>query len=265
MKEDPKSTETTSRRQFTKTIVTAAVAAPIVATVACKRGEEPKQTTNVAKTEKCPVKVVEKTGYVESIWDFPIHGEDHIPPMDIEGGGSLIIDSKNKLEKKSGSGSGPFRYEDVTAEEHDLYGEILGATIISEMKEAPFLHISNYTGFLPGAKLYLWYQFLKNSSGSNETDYEEPNYQPNNPDVIIKGGRGANKLSITIKMKEFDKSKSHKVNRPHRFKHLKGGGVPKHFRIGQWRFVNSADQEIVMGTGDDNYTIYLEFDHYQES
>jgi hypothetical protein len=187
--------------------------------------------------------------------------------MGIDGGGSLIIDSKNKLKKKS-SGSGRYIYEDGASEQHDLYGEILGATIISEMKEAPFLHIANYTGFQPGAKLHLWYQFLKDSPGDDETDYEDPNYDLNNPDVIIKGGRGANKLSITIKLKSFDEKKSHKVKRPHRYRHLKGGGIQKHFRIGKWRFVrlvNGSDQEIVMGAGDDNYTIYLEFDHYQQS
>lgn len=269
MKNDNDSSEKTSRRQFTKAIVTAAVAVPIAATVACKSDAPTSVSTGPAKTDlTCPVTSQTVNGITESTWDFPVHAEEHIPPMGFDGGGSLIVDSKNELKLKMGA---QFTFED-TIQGVDAYGEIVGATIIIEMSTEPFLKIKNYSGFAPGTQLWLWNQSLQNQQGPKEIDYEpEPQggYPANDPDVKITGGKTGSPLSIIVKKKDLDSAKSHKTNRPYRYKHVTGGAITKHFRIAQYQFVKpNANPQIpptvlAQRKGDDNYTIYLKFAHFQ--
>lgn len=262
MKNDNDSSEKTSRRQFTKAALTAAVATPIAASMlACDGGKKTAESSPAKNSSECPVEVKEEDGYLQIDYDAEITPEDHIPPMGFDGGGSLTIDSKNKLTEKGG---GPYTYEDdVVTVPHDKYGEINGAFVITEYKIKPFLKRVEYNSIQPGAELLLWYQDIdpRNPSGSDETDYKPlPSPLPE-PDIRVKGGGGGRVLTITSQRKKFDPSKSHKKNRPHRFRHADGGGPGSHFRIGRWE-LKRGNTTIVGAQDDDNYQIYLYFEDY---
>src|SRR5688572_10446926 len=128
----------TSRRQFTRAVVTAAVATPIAASMlACAGGKKTAESTPKQDCPDCPVEVKEVDEYLQIDYAPAINIEDHIPPMGLGGGGSLTIDSKNKLTEKGG---GPYTYEDnVVTVPRDKYGQIDGAFVITESATKPFL------------------------------------------------------------------------------------------------------------------------------
>lgn len=277
MKEDSNFLETTSRRQFTKAIVTAAVAVPVAASMAgCKRepGETPATSTPspgpsaVATVGTAPPPtecciVTPLAGITEISFAGALGIEDHIPPMRLEGDGSLVIDSRIKFAE-SGTGTGPFTYtEDGITTDDDRYGDIRGAVVIAEVPARPFVKILVYHSILPGAELLLWYQDISVSPvGDDDVTYPDVTFPPE-PDVRINGGRGANHFKLITKKKRLDIGlKSHKPNRPKRSKQTDGGVLARHFRIGQWRLVNGSTT-LAEGKGDDNYTLYLRFGHFQ--
>ena len=173
----------------------------------------------------------------------------------------MTIDSKNKLTEKGG---GPYTYEDdVVTVPRDKYGEIDGAFVITESATKPFLKRVSYSSIAPGAELLLWYQDIDpgHPSGPDETDYLPlPNPLPE-PDIRVKGGGGGTVLTITARRKKLGPDKSHKKNRPHRFRHAGGGGLANHFRIGRWE-LKRGNTTIVGDQGADNYQIYLFFEHF---
>jgi hypothetical protein len=267
------SIETNSRRQFTRTILTAAVAAPILASIAgCKGtteptppgGASPSGTTGASTTGLCTP--VEKTGYTEI--DFP-QGilEEHIPPMLIGGGGSLIIDSKNKLKEEAGGvGMGPFNYVEDGVADAERYGVIRQILVIEELAEPPLLKVTLYKGFLSpgtGTQLLLWYQDISPSPVDPlDTTYPAATF-PADPDIRVVGGKGANTFKMVVKKKRLDPpGLSHKPGRPHSLKHSNGGLLARHFRIGKWRLEDSAGATLVETQGADNYTFHMVYDHF---
>lgn len=269
-----------SRRQFTRTIVTAAVAAPVLASMASCKGERDGGTPTptpgtspspadrgAATTGDCPCKLTKGEGFTEiSFGSESVVLQDHIPPMRIEGGGSLVIDSRHKL-KEEGTGTGPFTYtEDGVEDDEDRYGDIKGAWVITENDTNPFVKISNYGDLLPGAQLLLWYQDISASPvGDDDATYPLGAFPDGDPDVKVIGGRGANHFKIVVKKKRLDGTKSHKPKKPNRFTHNSGGALARHFRIGQWRIVNAAGSTIVGATepGNENYTFFVRFGEFQ--
>jgi hypothetical protein len=277
MKKDSNSLETTSRRQFTKAIVTAAVAAPIAASMAgCAKGpgETPPASTpspgpsavstagTATSTSECCT-ITTLAGIKEISFAAALGTEDHIPPMRLDGDGSLVIDSRVKFAE-SGTGTGPFTYtEDGITSDDDRYGDITGAVVISEISTQPFVKISLYLSILPGAELLLWYQDISASPvGDDDVTYPTVTFPDGDPDVRINGGRAATKFKLITKRKKLDTGKSHKPKRPNRFKQTDGGVLARHFRIGQWRLVNGSTT-LAEGKGDDDYTVYLRFGHFQ--
>ena len=253
----------TSRRQFTRAAITAAV----VGSLAACKSESPGPTNQTAKQDcpECPATITTHPDYTEIVYMGGITGEDHIPPMRFEGGGSVVIDFAHKLNQ-SGSGNGPFTYEETDVpDEDDRYGEIKGATVISETDTGSFIAINTYSQFPAGTQLWIWYQEIDptNPSGDDEIDYKPlPNPLPD-PDVVLTGGRPNSYLKLTIKRKGLEVHKSHKKSRPTRRKHTGGNGQPTHFRIGLWRFVkNNGASTIVEKSGAENYNIYVDFHHF---
>ena len=276
MKKDSNSLESTSRRQFTKAIVTAAVAAPVAASLAgCEKGPggtPPASTpspgpsavssagTAASTTECCTI--TPQAGITEISFAAALGIEDHIPPMRLDGDGSLVIDSRIKFAE-SGTGTGPFTYtEDGITSDDDRYGDITGAVVISEISTQPFVKISVYFGILKGAELLLWYQDISEPPVGDDVTYLPGTFPDDDPDVRINGGRAANKFKLTTKRQKLDIGKSHKPKRPNRFKQKDGGVLARHFRIGKWRLINGTTT-LAEGQGDDNYTLYLRFGHFQ--
>lgn len=277
MKKDSNSIEMSSRRQFTRAMVTAAVAAPMAASmVGCGTGSSgppaasmPAAGPSAAATDRAPLTTGEnpctrtvRDGYTEISFGGSSKIEEHIPPMFFRGG-SLIIDSRNKMNE-TGSGNGPFTYtEDGVSDPNDRYGDIRGATVITETTDVPFVKLAMYSGLLPGAQLLLWYQNISATpQGDDDAFYPPVTFSDNDPDVRVIGGRGADFLKIIIKRKKLGTGKSHKSKLPNRFTHASGGGLARHFRIGQWRLVNGATT-LVGASGDEDYGIYLHFGHFQ--
>lgn len=278
MKKASKSVETTSRRQFTRTMVTAAVAAPIAASmVGCGGGSAPPPAgstpaagPSASPTDRAPVAAGEnpcprtvRDGYTEISFGGPLTPEEHIPPMGFRGG-SLIIDSRHKM-KVAGSGNGPFTYtEDGVSDPNDQYGEIQAATVITETSALPFVKVALYSALLPGAQLLLWYQDISATpQGDDDVTYPPVTFPDTDPSVRVSGGRAANPFKIVIKSKRMDMGKSHKSKRPNRLTHASGGGLARHFRIGQWRLVSRTGTTLIGASGDEDYSIYLHFGHFQ--
>ncbi len=282
MKRDSKSIETTSRRQFTRAMVTAAVAAPIAASmVGCSRPEPSTPTGSPTPTSAptaaatasqtgttgthradCACEAITHDGYTEITFSgFDL--EEHIPPMGIDGGGSLIVDSRNKLKTLS-TGSGPFTYlEDGVADPDDRYGEIEAVMVITETDTKPFVRVAVYNGLLPSTQLLLWYQNIAQIPQGDDTDFPPVPFPDNDPDVRFVGGRETNPFRMTVKTKKLNGRKSsYKKNRPHRFKHADGGSMARHFRIGQWRLVNGT-QVLVGGSGAENYAFFVRYGDIQ--
>jgi hypothetical protein len=280
MENESNPTETTSRRQFTRTIVTAAVAAPIAASLAACRPEpsppgttppgSPTQpgtpsasatTTPTQTSGPCPCTATPHNGYTEiSFGSAGGHVDEHIPPMRIDGGGSLIVDSRHKL-KPNGTGNGPFTYdEDGVADPDDRYGEIDRVTVLTEIATEPFLQAVIFSGFQPGTQLWLWYQNISPTPADpDDTTYPPVTYPDNDPDIKFIGGRKPNPFKLFVKKKRLVESQSHKKNRPRRYAHTGGGVMARHFRIGQWRLINSAGATLVGASNDDNYTFYVRY------
>jgi hypothetical protein len=256
MEDQQKDPATTSRRDFTKAVITAAIAAPVASIASSTLGQRRKKTA-----DDCPVRVIEGSGYTEITLIQETEVEEHIPPMGIEGGGSLTIDSRNQLLH---SGSKPFVYvEEADIQDPNRYGDIEAANIITELTDKPWLKVSYYAGFLPGTQLLLWYQPISATAQGNDTNFPPQSYPDDDPDIRIVGGAGAAKFQMLVKKAKFKTDKSHKENRPYRFKHTKGGVLGRHFRIGQWRFLNKAGTLVVGDSGAENYRIFLTFADYQ--
>ena len=288
MKKDSTSIEMTSRRQFTRTMVTAAFAAPIVASIAGCQTASPTNTPGATPTaaptggpspsptasptaqtgtggvhpqEPCPCKATIKNGYTEISFGGPGGPEEHIPPMRIEGGGSLTIDSKNKLKK---TGSGPYNYVEDGVDPGDQYGNIEQAMVITETEDEPYLSTVIYVGFQQPTQLWLWYQDIsKTPADPDDTTFPSATFPDNDPDIRFVGGKGSNLFKIAVKRKKLDEAQSHKKNRPHRYKHGDGGGMARHFRIGQWRLVDSAGTTLVGHSGAENYTFHVKYGDFQ--
>ncbi len=261
MKNDNDSSGKTSRRQFTKAVVTAAVSVPIAATLACKTNDAtPADRAKATATpEPCGLIAADGNGYKKITWER-LPPEDHIPPMGFEGGGSLIVDSKNIL-RETGSGNGPYTYDEdpaiITVDKR--YGDIKEVTVIIEESGAPYLSHSFFNSFQPGAQLFIWYQNIVQQPTGDDTDYEGIATEP---DLKVNGGRGNNPFKIYVKQKKFNYDKSHRKNRPHRYRHANIGNE-RHFRIAKWQVLNAANTVMFEHNGADNYRLYVTFGHYQ--
>jgi hypothetical protein len=245
----------TSRRQFTKVIASAAVALPIVA---CKSDNTNNATVaSTPPAKNCELQEADGNGFSSVTWARK-PPEDHIPPMGIVGG-SLVIDSTN-IFKETASGGGTWTYdEESSLPNNKRYGNIEGVTIITEALSVPYLTHRYYNAFQPGTKLWIWYQNIKATASGDDTDFDNIGAEP---DMKLNGGKGADGFRIVIARKKFDYEKSHRKNRPHRYRHVNIGGE-RHFRIGKYQFLSATNQILFEDNGADNYRIYLEFGHYQ--
>jgi len=264
----------TSRRNFTKAIVAAAVATPIAASlVGCQ-----KKSTNSNLAAPSPV----PGGPSIVACDSATTGiEEHIPPMELDGSGSLRLELSNML--RTTSGAAPFRYvEDGIRRANDRYGELESVLVISELYpkvDDQYISVKNYSGLPPGSQLLLWYQkiFPPNPPGGDDTDVGYENvatYPPRDPDVRIIGGPGNGRyFEMTLKHKELaPRDFSHKPGRPWRYTHRPDAtiaGLGRHFRIGQWRIVGPDGETVVApnfeGRDAVDYKLYPTFDDFHGS
>lgn len=263
MKTDSNSFEITSRRQFTRAMVTAAVVAPIAASVACNKADNANTANRAGATptsDDCDLKFGSGDGFKKATWER-LPPEDHIPPMGIDGGGSVIIDSKNIL-RESGSGPGPYTYDENPSviPPEKRYGDITEVTIITELSNAPYLSHSFYNAIQPGAQLWVWYQNIVQTASGDDTDFQGVGAEP---DLKINGGRGVNGFKIFVRRKQLGYEKSHRKGRPNRYRHVNINGE-RHFRIAKWQVLNAANTVMFEDSGADNYHLYVVFGHYQD-
>jgi hypothetical protein len=272
MKKDSALQEKTSRRAFTKAVVATLATAPIAASmIGCGKPDgghpetvttapSPAGTATPTSTPRTPPTI----GYTATSCEFPVIQDEHIPPMGIDGGGSVHIETKNKF-KRTGSGSGPFTYlEDDGVTEEDRFGDLIKARIITETDASPFVTDVAYSGFLPGTQLLLWYQDISAVPGDpDDTTFPPVTFPDADPTVRIRGGKGADHFQMVFKRKSLSLEKSHKRVRPHRYKHLGGSGLAREFRIGQWRFVDKNGNTLVENKGAVNYHFFLFFADFQ--
>jgi hypothetical protein len=291
MKNDNDSSEKTSRRQFTKAVVTAAVAAPIAASIACSRGSVNQPVQNVSPGGS-PTAAL--TGPTIRSCDAGVGFEDHIPPMGISGG-SLRIELQNKF--LAPNAQPPFIYvEGAPVAPAERYGMLDKVRIISELpppppgSNQPLITDVTYSLLPTDSELWLWYQRIlgDNQPGPEDPDgeYQPPNFTTNSPDFRIKGGRAGNFMSLTVKHKELTQNfdHTHKKGRPFRFKHESDNSIPalkRHFRIGQWmivlpdgtgmivlpdgtkfKTVEDAQHNKFQGSGAEEYRMFLFFKHF---
>lgn len=255
----------TSRRHFTGMAVTAAVAASLAA---CKTGSDSTNqasAVNQSSDTPCPANV-QKRGTQNSILFDTQNRQfftDHIPPMIIEGGGSLQLDFKWSLNE-SGSGTGPYTYTETGVPTGgDQYGQIYGAVVVAETDKMPLIYTEG--PFPAGTQLRLYYQHLKVTPSGPDPDEVEYGSINSDPDVVIKGGKTGEPCSVWVRQKRLERNiKSHKGPQPKRARHPNDSGARKHFRIGRWAFVNSdATTTYASAEGHHNYIIYVNFDHFR--
>lgn len=239
MKEDPKD-EKTSRRQFTKAVITAAITVPAIVTVAnCSGTQQSNNTQPPSNTP--PTNKAARTGGPQKMECFETKGtvEEHIPPMGFDGGGgSLLLESANALSDRTT----PFNYvEDGVSQPHDRYGELDEVRVITELIDPPYIRDVVYSGFSDGSKLLFWYQKIK--AGECQYDFTTP--YPTDPDVMIIGGHnGVRFFTLKTKSKLDARQPTFKCARPHRYRHPDSAMATSHFRIGRWRIVGPDDVTI---------------------
>jgi hypothetical protein len=280
MKEDdPVVQQKTSRRAFTRDVVTALATAPIAASMlsctnrANQSGLPPNGPTPC--TSPTPtVSPTPPTGPTKASCDFGLGAEDHIPPMELDGGGSLRIESRQRLD--TANNQPPFVYAETGIQDpaQERMGNLHKVRVITDLAARPFVTDDLYFGLPPGCQLLLWYIKLKQippSPDPDEINYEDnPQYPPADPDVRVVGGAGGtNIFQMTIKSRKLRSDKSHKRHRPNRLVDDDPGGSRQHFRIGQWRIVDSNNATVTSGgtafedQGKENYHFYLTFDDFQ--
>ena len=275
MNEESAVREKTSRRAFKRSVVAALASAPIVGSmVGCtSQGNQNPTVTTTAPTPSgtATPTPTPSTGPVKksSCNPVPCH-DDHIPPMELEGGGSLRIELKQKLAKTNNQP--PFVYQEDGIQNPALerMGNLKYVRVITDMDDCPFVLDDLYGPFSPGAKLQLWYHNIKTPQDIGDLD--DVTFDPSQtfptsapPDVSIVGGAGqSNVFQMTLKSKKLsNKIKSHKRHRPNRYLHEDGSGLARHFRIGQWRIVDSSGTALFEHSKAENYHFYLTYDDFQ--
>src|SRR5262249_3421204 len=135
----------------------------------------------------CACQTTTHQGYTETSFGGFMVPEEHIPPMEIYGGGALTIYSPNKL-KTTSTRNGPFTYlEDGVSDPENRFGEIEAVLVVSETNSKPFVSVAAYTGLLPGTQLLLWYQDIAQVAQGDDTDFPDVNFPDNDPDVRFSG------------------------------------------------------------------------------
>lgn len=231
MKEDAPSQEQTSRRQFTKAIVTAAVAAPVVATIACRREPSP---PDPPKSEPRAPEGAIKEECCKTVGGGVL---DHIPPMGFDGGGgSLLIETTTKLRKV---GSNYEDESDITSKEK--LGDIKVVRVITELAKDPYVTIIRYSSLPANSKLLLWYQYLKSVPGLDDCEYQPSTFSGTHQAQIWGGNKAAGRpLQMTFPEDLKPKEKTYKCKHPHRYRQADKAGNSGHFRVGQWQIVNGT-------------------------
>lgn len=271
MKNDNDSSEKTSRRQFTKGVLTTAVVLPVVASISC-------QTAPCPPPPPPPTELNPPTGPTMGKC-FPSGGGtlEHIPPMGFDGGGgSLLIETTTPLVKNGAV------YQDVPAIPDDKIGDILEVRVVTEMAKRPYVDDVRYYLLPPDCKLRFWYQYLLASPGPNDCQYQPiPNFDVKTHDVEIIGGKKSASPPRTLSMSFPEdlkaKEKTYKCKHPHRYRQADKTGNSGHFRVGQWRIVdingNVVKDNVTGKPFEDNvnnattipehFRFYVTFDHYE--
>ena len=232
-----------SRRNFTKAMVTAAVAAPVFASmIGCAKPNEQK-TAAVAKSDGGPKRT-------------PCFGEgpetgitaEHIPPIGVDGGnGSIIIETHNILALRPGT----FEYQD-TGTGDNRYGEIEQVRVITELSMPPYLEDVRYGAPLSdGCQLLLWYQKISASAPTPPPTppadcHYDPNETFNRPaDVTVKGGGHGQPFTMTFPGALKPGENTFKCNLPTRYTHADVTPGRNHFRVGKWRIIGPDGSVVV--------------------
>src|ERR1044072_1851679 len=167
-----------SRRQFTKIAASAMIAVPTLVSLSCKSTSP--QSSPPAGQDLRPT-----TPTVDQCFSTGGGVEEHIPPMGITDGSSLLLETTGELEKK-----GQY-YEEKNPSDEDRLGDINTVIVITEIAKSPYLIVNRYSILPPNSQLFLWYQNLKDQPGTDECDYENTTFDPNKPIVRIQGGNKA--------------------------------------------------------------------------
>lgn len=251
MKKHDRDNTDTSRRNFTKAMVTAAVAAPVVASItSCKSNSPQSATTSVRTAGPCRLEVFPSAGGIE----------EHIPPMEFDGGnGSLLIESRNRLVRMAGGPPYKSVEDPLIAEEHDMLGDLLRVRVITELIDDPYITDVIYGDLADDCELLLWYQKVTAMAGPPPAP--SPTGAPGpidctyiadafnrDPDVRVKGGRKAvgRRFTITFKNSRLGPEElTYKCSRSSRYRDTDDGSARGHFRVGQWRIVASDGVSVV--------------------
>jgi hypothetical protein len=189
--------------------------------------------------------------------------------MELDGGGSLRIELKQKLATTESQSPFVYREDGIQNPASERMGNLKYVRVITDIDECPFVLDDLYGRFSPGAQLWLWYHNIKTPQPIGDPDDAtyDPNqtFPDNDPDVKIVGGAGqTNVFQMTVKSKKLRNNlKSHKRHRPNRYLHEDGSGLARHFRIGQWRILDSSGAMLFGDKGAENYHFYLTYDDFQ--
>jgi hypothetical protein len=266
---DKENPDITSRRQFTKIVTGAMIAVPTLVSLSCTSKQQQQQ-------QPCPPvgqNPRPKDPTIDNCFSTGGGGtEEHIPPMGITDGSSLLVETTGELEKK-----GDY-YEEKAPKDEDKLGDIESVIVITESAKDPYVSFKRYWILPPNSQLLLWYQNLKEMPGSDECDYEPTTFDPEKPAVRIQGGnRDAGRpLRMSFPKDLKPKEKTHKCKHPHRYRQADNPGpAGRHFRIGQWRIVDGSGKVIkdLFGkpfedsvnnseTIPEHFLIYINYDHY---
>lgn len=264
-----------SRRTFVKYAAGSLAASTALASLACSQTQDENRSPQPGAATPAPA-TTSATGPQKSDCCPPGAGsESDLPPVILGGYESVRIEIEKPLKLTNAAPPFTYTHADPTGTTPGpgptkRYGNLLEVRVITERTTIPYVTDVRYFGLPAGSQLFVWYQPITTSpSTPNNSDcgFQEPNFPPDDPDVRVKGGTGgANPFQITVKHQRLMDTPipTHKCARPHRYKHRGIPGLGRHFRIGQWRIVNSAGAIVSAGfegSGDDDYTLFLLFDH----
>lgn len=234
MKDGTNEVVSTSRRNFTTALLTAAAAAPLAASM-------PGCSKPTADPCSCPDP---KGQPVKCSFVIPgLELEPHEPPIG-GGGGSFKLETYRPLVLKATSGSAarPFKYEPTTP----YYTEIYKVQVISE-KEKYFLSDHYYLNFRQ-SYLGIWLQNNRAVAGS-PADWYPPIVSGTEPQILF---TFVNRDGINYFVLESDAelrpSASFKQSRPYRYDHP-DYTAGQHFRFAKWSLFYPTPADVITGLG----------------
>jgi hypothetical protein len=256
MKNDSDLNEYSSRRTFTKSIATALISAPIVASaIGCRSGSN---TNENAPTTPSPTPG-STTGNdalisVDECKRPPLPPiEEHIPPFLIGEGGSFKVESGHELADPEPIspqiGNRKWRY--MLTGTTTRYGNIHTVQPLIEFNNYFDSRLVYTLADLRNA-LKIWLQVWDN----NTQDWQQPPpSQTSEPDILVKGKSGGSSynslvLEVDDKFAKTTSGRKNKKTRPHK-QVREFGAKDDGARIYRWAIVDGNNEVIQSGTLDD--------------